>query len=408
MCGVLRIGLTGGTGAGKSTVARLLAGHGAVVVDADALAREVLAPASDGLAAVAAEFGPGVLAPDGALDRAALAAAAFSRDERRRALEAITHPRIAARTRELFAAAAPDALVVHDVPLLVEKGMGPAYHLVVVIDAPVQVRVRRLSETRGMSDQDARARIRVQASPAQRRAAADVWIGTDRPKEEVAADVDRLWHGRLLPFERNVRTRTGCRSSVKGPARLVLHDLAWAADAARLTARVAVAAGAAGRGVEHIGSTAVPGLAAKPVLDLQLAVDTLADDRARGQLVDRLCAAGFPGDGSWQQDVPKAPDLAPTAWRKLYHRSADPGSLPVHLHVREHGSPGWRWALLTRDWWRADDAARQRYQELKWSLAARYAGDTSSLRYAEAKEPWFAAASGPAEEWADRIGWAPR
>jgi dephospho-CoA kinase len=138
------VGLTGGIGAGKSTVARRLAEHGATIVDADALAREVLAPGTEGLAAVTARFGAGVLRPDGSLDRAALARVAFADDDSRRALEAITHPRIADRTAELFAAAAEDAVVVHDVPLLVEKGMAARYQLVVVVDAPVEVRVGRL------------------------------------------------------------------------------------------------------------------------------------------------------------------------------------------------------------------------------------------------------------------------
>ena len=141
---MLRTGLTGGTGSGKSTVAHRLGERGAFVVDADVLAREVVAPGSEGLAAVVQEFGPEVLAPDGALDRTALAAVVFGDDGRRRALEAITHPLIAHRTGELVAAAPDDAVLVHDVPLLVEKRMGAGYHLVVVVDAPVEDRVRRL------------------------------------------------------------------------------------------------------------------------------------------------------------------------------------------------------------------------------------------------------------------------
>ena len=195
---MLRVGLTGGIGAGKSTVARRLAEHGATIVDADALAREVLAPGTEGLAAVTARFGAGVLRPDGSLDRAALARLAFADDESRRALEAITHPRIADRTAELFAAAAEDAVVVHDVPLLVEKGMAARYQLVVVVDAPVEVRVERLVR-RGMSEADARARIAAQASEAERRAVADVWLDTDRPLAEVEAEVDALWTDRLVP-----------------------------------------------------------------------------------------------------------------------------------------------------------------------------------------------------------------
>ncbi|HEX8496175.1 MAG TPA: dephospho-CoA kinase, partial [Actinomycetales bacterium] len=188
---MLRIGLTGGTGAGKSTVAAALAARGAVVVDADALAREVLAPGTPGLAEVADRFGPGVLRADGTLDRAALARVAFADVPSRRDLEAITHPRIAARTTALFAAAADDAVVVHDVPLLVEKSMGDRYHLVVVVDAPVAERVRRLG-VRGMPPDDARARIAAQADEAARRAAADVWLVNDGDTAALDATVGRL------------------------------------------------------------------------------------------------------------------------------------------------------------------------------------------------------------------------
>ena len=200
---MLRTGLTGGTGSGKSTVARRLGGLGAVVVDADALAREVVAPGTAGLDAVVAEFGPQVLAADGGLDRAALAAVVFADPARRRALEAITHPLIARRTGELVAAAPDDAVLVHDVPLLVEKRMGPGYHLVVVVDAPVEDRVRRLV-ARGMPEDDARRRIGNQASDDQRRAAADVWLPNAGSTDDLHAAVDRLWAERLVPFRDNL------------------------------------------------------------------------------------------------------------------------------------------------------------------------------------------------------------
>jgi dephospho-CoA kinase len=193
---VLRVGLTGGAGAGKSTVAARLRELGAVVIDADALAREVLQPGSDGLREVAAAFGRTVLRPDGSLDRGALAAVVFADPERRRELEAITHPRIAARTSELLADAPADAVVVHDVPLLVEKAMAPAYDLVVVVDAPVERRVQRLVG-RGLSEADARARIAAQATEAERRAVADVWLDNDGDVAALAAAVDALWQERL-------------------------------------------------------------------------------------------------------------------------------------------------------------------------------------------------------------------
>jgi dephospho-CoA kinase len=193
---VLRVGLTGGAGAGKSTVAALLRELGAVVIDADALAREVLEPGSEGLREVVAAFGNGVLRADGALDRAALATVVFADPAQRRRLEAISHPRIAARTAELLATAPEDAVVVHDVPLLVEKGMAPAYDLVVVVDAPVEQRVARLVD-RGLTEADARARIEAQATTAERRAVADVWLDNTGSPDELRAAVHELWRGRL-------------------------------------------------------------------------------------------------------------------------------------------------------------------------------------------------------------------
>src|SRR5688572_824402 len=151
---MLRVGLTGGIGSGKSTAARRLQSLGAVVVDADALAREVVRPGSAGLAAVVDRFGERVLGADGALDRAVLGSLVFADARARADLEAVTHPLIAARTSELVAAAPQDAVVVHDVPLLVEKHLGPAYHLVVVVAAEAQTRVARLTSSRGMDEAD--------------------------------------------------------------------------------------------------------------------------------------------------------------------------------------------------------------------------------------------------------------
>lgn len=187
-----RIGLTGGIGSGKSTVCAILAELGADVIDADALAREVVAPGSDGLAAVVEAFGPDVLAPDGSLDRAALAGRVFSDEDARRTLNGITHPRIAERTRHLIAQLPHDAVLVHDVPLLVELGMQGAYDLVVVVDAPDEVRVARLVE-RGLGEQDARARIAAQASREQRLAAADVVIDNSGTLEHLRAQVLSAW-----------------------------------------------------------------------------------------------------------------------------------------------------------------------------------------------------------------------
>ncbi|MEV8322747.1 dephospho-CoA kinase [Kitasatospora sp. NPDC059811] len=190
---MLKIGLTGGIGAGKSEVSRLLAAHGAVIVDSDVIAREVVAPGTDGLAAVAAEFGPQVLREDGALDRPALGAIVFADPARLQALNAIVHPLVRARSAELEAAAAPDAVVVHDVPLLAENGLAPLYDLVVVVDAADDVRVERLVRLRGMAEEEARARMAAQASRADRLAIADVVIDNGGPLEALAPRVDEVW-----------------------------------------------------------------------------------------------------------------------------------------------------------------------------------------------------------------------
>jgi dephospho-CoA kinase len=198
---VVRIGLTGGIGSGKSTVAALLAERGALVVDSDRIAREELAPGSPGLAAVVAEFGTGVLAADGALDRAALAAVVFTDPAARARLDGIVHPRVRARAAELVAAAPADAVVVQDVPLLVETGQAGSYDLVVVVEADVDTRVQRLVG-RGMSADDARARMASQATDEQRRAVADVVLSNDGDRSALAEQVDRLWRERVAPAGR--------------------------------------------------------------------------------------------------------------------------------------------------------------------------------------------------------------
>lgn len=189
---MLRVGLTGGIGSGKSEVARLLAGHGAYVIDSDVLAREVVAPGTPGLRAVVEAFGNGVLAPDGSLDRAALAAIVFGDDEARARLNAIVHPLVGAAAAERYAAAPEGAVVVHDVPLLVETGMAPLFDLVVVVDAPDELRVRRLVG-RGLTEADARARIAAQASREERNAVADVVVENDGTLEGLRDRVAGLW-----------------------------------------------------------------------------------------------------------------------------------------------------------------------------------------------------------------------
>jgi dephospho-CoA kinase len=190
---VLRVGLTGGIGSGKSEVSRRLVTHGAVLIDGDLIAREVVEPGTPGLAAIVEEFGADVLLPDGTLDRPGLGAIVFSDEGRRAALNAITHPLIGRRSQELFESAAPDAIVVYDMPLLVEGGLAALHDVVVVVDVPVETQLERLVARRGMSEADARARIAAQATREQRLAVADIVIDNSGPLEALDARVDRVW-----------------------------------------------------------------------------------------------------------------------------------------------------------------------------------------------------------------------
>jgi dephospho-CoA kinase len=395
---MLRVGLTGGIGSGKSTVAQRLSQLGATLIDADRLAREVVAPGSPGLAAIVERFGEAVLDDEGALNRPALGAIVFADGRSRRDLEGITHPLIARRTAELVAAAPPDAIVVHDVPLLVEKHYGPGYHLVVVVGADAETRVKRLMHARGMTESDARSRIAAQASDDERREAADVWLDNDGRKEDLLAAVDELWTSRLVPFEENVRH--GTRSRRPEALELRASDPAWPDQARRLLERLKLAFGDTAVTADHIGSTAVPGLVAKDVVDLQIGVPSL-DDADGEVLRARLDAAGFPRAEGVFSDFDRGSE---GLWPKRMHGSCDPGRV-THVHIREVGSPGWRWALMFRDWMRADADARADYEAEKRRIAAAV-GTVSE--YAEAKEPWFDAVHERAEEWAARTGWEPR
>ncbi|MDI9834168.1 dephospho-CoA kinase [Streptomyces sp. KAU_LT] len=190
---MLKVGLTGGIGAGKSEVSRLLVEHGAVLIDADRIAREVVAPGTPGLAAVVEAFGEDVLAADGSLDRPKLGAIVFADPERLAVLNSIVHPLVGARSRELEEAAAGDAVVVHDVPLLTENGLAPLYDLVIVVDAGPDTQLDRLTRLRGMTEEDARARMAAQATREQRRAIADIVIDNDVPLEELRRRVKDVW-----------------------------------------------------------------------------------------------------------------------------------------------------------------------------------------------------------------------
>ncbi|MGW6354257.1 dephospho-CoA kinase [Streptomyces sp. NPDC055092] len=190
---MLKVGLTGGIGAGKSEVSRLLVEHGAVLIDADRIAREVVEPGTPGLAAVVEAFGSDVLAPDGSLDRPALGAIVFADADRLAVLNSIVHPLVGARSAELEAAATGDSVVVHDVPLLAENGLAPLYDVVVVVDASPETQLDRLVRLRGMSEEDARARMAAQATRDKRLDIADIVIDNDVPLDELHRRVDAVW-----------------------------------------------------------------------------------------------------------------------------------------------------------------------------------------------------------------------
>ncbi|MFG3344743.1 dephospho-CoA kinase [Streptomyces sp. NPDC048018] len=190
---MLKVGLTGGIGAGKSEVSRLFVSHGAVLIDADRIAREVVEPGTPGLAAVVAEFGPGILTAEGTLDRPRLGSIVFNDPDRLAALNAIVHPLVGARSAELEGLAGPGDVVVHDVPLLAENGLAPLYDLVVVVDAAPETQLDRLVRLRGMTESEARARMAAQATRAQRRAVADLIVDNDGPLEDLEPQVLRIW-----------------------------------------------------------------------------------------------------------------------------------------------------------------------------------------------------------------------
>lgn len=413
---MLKIGLSGGIGSGKSTVAAAFEELGALVVDSDKIAREVVEPGTPGLAALVEAFGDGILAPDGALDRPKLAAKVFGAQsqgdgEARAKLNAITHPLVAARSQELMAAAPAEQVVIRDLPLLVELGLAPFFHLAIIVDAPLEERLRRLTEVRGMSREDALARIGAQASDEQRRAAADIWLDNSGSPEELRERVRGLWAQRVEPFNENILDRT-CSPS-RGGYVLAEPDPTWPVQAERLVNRVKAAAGGKALRVDHIGSTAVPGLVAKDVVDLQLTADSLetADD-----LADDLAGAGFLLVANIDHDNGHAapgedgggfgPDHDRGRWRKRFYVSADPAR-PANLHVRVDGWPNQRFALAFRDWLRANPSVAAEYARVKRRAEER-ARETENPAdgYYEVKEPWFASAYPRALAWAERSGWS--
>lgn len=398
----MKIGLTGGIASGKSVVASRLRELGAVLVDADALAREVVKPGTSGLAQVVEAFGQEMLGADGGLDRAKLGAVVFGDPDRLATLNGIIHPLVRERAAAMISAAPAGAVVVQDIPLLVETGQGSNFHLVLVVDAPDDVRVQRMVEHRNMTEEQALSRMAAQAGREARLAAADVVLDNSGTTQELRDSVDALWRRRLAPFAANI---THARAAPrKGGPVLAPADPTWEAQAAKLAARLEAAAPAGIIAVDHIGSTAVPGLDAKDIIDLQL---TVADLATADGIAPLLAAAGFPLWPGVLADNPKPSHPDPADWAKRLHGNADPGR-PVNLHVRPAGSPGCRFALCFRDWLRDDAAARSDYLAEKRRVAALHRVDKSTAGYAADKEAWFTGyAAARMEAWVQRTGWRP-
>ncbi|MHA3021161.1 dephospho-CoA kinase [Mycobacterium sp. BMJ-28] len=387
---MLRIGLTGGIGAGKSTVSSTFSELGGIVVDGDVISREVVEPGTEGLARLVEAFGDDILAPDGALNRPALAAVAFSDDALRQTLNGIVHPLVAHRRSELIAAASEDAVIVEDIPLLVESQMAPMFPLVIVVNADPELRVARLIEYRGFTEADARARIAAQATEEQRRAVADVWLDNSGSTAALIEKARELWHQRILPFAHNLEAGTPAPRDYA----VVPYDPSWPDQARRIIARLNTACGHRAVRIDHIGSTAVPGMAGKDVIDIQI---TIAAPELADELIDPLLAAGYPRVPAVTADTPHSEDHA--LWHKRFHGSADPGR-PTNVHVRVDGRPNQRFALLFVDWLRANPGAQADY------LAAKHAA-SKSADYAVAKEPWFLDNYQRAWQWAEGTGWRP-
>jgi len=202
---VLRVGLTGGIGAGKSEVSRRLSAQGAILIDADAIAREVVAPGTPGLSAVTGIFGAEVLRADGSLNRERLGEIVFADPAKLGALNKIVHPLVGERMAELERGTGPEAIVVHDVPLLAENDLAGGYDLVIVVDAPEHVQLDRLTRQRGMSAEQAQARMAAQASRDKRLAVADFVVDNSGSLAELDRQVGDLW----AELRRRARLRDG-------------------------------------------------------------------------------------------------------------------------------------------------------------------------------------------------------
>lgn len=396
---MLRIGLTGGIGAGKSVLSATFAQYGGIIVDGDVLAREVVQPGTEGLGSLVAAFGNDILLSDGALNRAALAAKAFRDDEVRGVLNGIIHPLVAKRRAEIVAAVSDDAVVVEDIPLLVESRMAPLFPLVIVVHADVEVRVRRLIERRGMSEDDARARIAAQANDGQRRVVADVWLDNSGSQEDLLDQAQEVWCSRILPFAHNLKQRQVAQAS----AGLVSADPSWSEQAQRIVNRLKTACGSQALRVDHVGSTTMAGLQGfqvQDIIDIQITVESLA---VADELTESLLAAGYPRIAPITEDPVKIGarstvdrynhDADPALWCKRIHASADPGR-PTNVDIRVAGWPNQQFALLLGDWLTANPDMRADYLAVLGAEAT-------------VKQAWFRDIYWRAWEWADAVTWRP-
>jgi len=336
-----------------------------------------------------AAFGEDVLDEHGALNRPKLASIVFGDPDARRRLNGIVHPLVGQRTAELAAAAAEDAVLVQDIPLLVEGSLAPAFALVAVVHATVRERVRRLVADRGMTAEDASARIAAQAEETARRAAADVWLDNSGTPDAVLAEVDRLWHERLRPFEANLRLD---RPPPPAPPRLVEPDVEWPAQYARLAARIRHAVGAAAMAIAHVGPTSIPGLPAPDLLHIQLGVASL---EVADELRPALRSAGFVRASRGYSALGSALDPEDGATRT--YASADPGR-PAELMVRPVDSAEYRNTLLQRDWLGAEPKAREEY-------VAVTRRDGAAGGHDRVGQGWWDGARIAADRWARHTGW---
>lgn len=385
---MLQVAVTGGIGSGKSTVVAAFAGLGAFVVDADQLAREVVAPGTPGLRSIVDRFGKEIL--DGeALDRAGLARIVFADRSALHDLEQITHPLIRQRYEEIVSEAPSDSIIIHEVPLLVEKDLARQYQLTINVETLLDVRRARL-EQRGLTPSDIDARLGLQVSDEERRSRCDVTMTNNEEPSSLQNKLHDLWRNRIKPFGENLALNRLAPRQAR--AEILPYQSEWPNAAARLIERLEYQLPDAH--IAHVGSTSVPGLGAKDVIDIQVSVSELND-----RYDDPMRRAGFVLNPDVNRDVPR-PSAAEEVWAKRFYQSCDPAR-PANVHMRVFGSPGERYALLFPQWLRAHAEAARDYEEFKRELAM---GTASTGEYAEAKEGWFSAAEADLLKWAEGTG----